>query len=835
MIFPKNFETKIGFNEVRTALRGRCLSSLGAEMVDSIQFLNNPEVINEQLEQVHEFHRIMDEEEDFPEENFLDMRSSLVRIQLKGSYMDESELFALKTSLATISQIVTFLNDDEDEEEIKYPALRRLTEDIAIFPDIVERIDVILNKFGKLRDDASPELSKIRTSINNVKKSITVSLRTILHNAQQNGYAPADASPTLREGRLVIPIYTSLKRKIHGIVHTESATGKTVFLEPAEVVESNNRIRALEADEQRAIIAILQEISDFIRPEIQSILESYRFLAKIDLIRAKTIYADHIGAIEPHVEDKPVLEWQKAYHPLLVESLRKRKKQMTPLDITLTADNHILLISGPNAGGKSVTLTTTGLLQYMVQCGLSIPVSESSKIGVFNNIFLDIGDEQSIEDELSTYSGHLFNMKNMMKLSDEKSLILIDEIGGGTEPQIGAAIAQAMLHRFLKNKTWGIITTHYQNLKYFAQEHEGVVNGAMLYDRNEMQPLFQLQIGMPGSSFAIEIARKIGLPQEVIEEASEAVGSNYLQSDKYLQDIIRDKRYWENKRQGVHQKEKHLDELISRYEQDLNDLDRQRKNVIKDAQEKAESLLKESNAKIENTIRTIREAQAQKEETKKARQQLEAFKEDVKKDDHEDSIARKAEQIKQRRLRHEQRKLEKAQQGKPQTAASKNLAPSPQKDDTPLRVGNYVKILGQEATGQIERLDGNNAIVVIGNMYLTLKKSMLTKVGKPEEIKRPAKSFLSRSTRDSISEKSLNFKPDIDVRGMSGNEALNAVTYFVEDAILLGITPLRILHGTGTGYLRQVIREYLKSVPQVKHYHDEHVQLGGAGITIVEL
>ncbi len=837
MIFPKNFETKIGFNDIRTALRGRCLSTLGAEMVDGIVFQNDAEIINELLEQIREFHRIIEDDEDFPEENFMDMRSSLVRIQLKGSYMDESELFALKSSLATISQIVSFLNhkdEDEDEEEkMAYPALRRLTEDISVFPDIIARIDGILNKFGKLKDDASPELLKVRTSINSIKKSITVSLRTILHSAQQNGYAPADASPTLRDGRLVIPVYSSIKRKIRGIVHTESATGKTVFLEPNEVVDANNRIRSLEAEEQRAIIAILQEISDFIRPEIQAILESYRFLGKIDLIRAKTIYADHINAIEPHVEDSPILDWQKAYHPLLTENLRKRNKKMIPLDITLSAGNRILLISGPNAGGKSVTLTTAGLLQYMVQCGISIPVAESSQVGIYDDIFLDIGDEQSIEDELSTYSGHLYNMKNMMKMSGSKSLILIDEIGGGTEPQIGAAIAQAMLHRFLENNTWGIITTHYQNLKYFAQEHEGIINGAMLYDRAEMQPLFKLQIGIAGSSFAIEIARKIGLPQEVINEASETVGSNYLQSDKYLQDIVRDKRYWENKRQGVHQKEKHLDELIGRYEKDLNNLEQQRKTVIKEAQEKAESMLKESNAQIENTIRTIRESQAQKEETKKARQQLEAFKQDIndKSEEQDNMIARKAEQIKQRRLRHEQRKLEKASQ----TAKPQEKAPEKAATNTPLRVGNYVKILGQESVGQIEKISGNNAIVVIGNMYLTLNKSMLTKVEKPTEEKRPARSFLSRSTRESISEKSLNFKPDIDVRGMSGNEALNAITYFVEDAILLGITPLRILHGTGTGYLRQVIREYLNTVPQVRNYHDEHVQLGGAGITIVEL
>ena len=836
MIFPKTFETKIGFSEVRTALKGRCLSSLGAELADKITFHSNPEVINGLLEQVREFRCIMEEEDDFPEENFLDMRSSLVRIQTKGSYMDEGELHALKTSLTTISHIVGFLNAGNEEETATYPALHKLTEDIAVFPDIVARIDRILNKFGKIKDDASPELLRVRTAIDNTKKSISISLRSILHNAQQNGYAPEEASPTLRDGRMVIPVFTSLKRKINGIVHSESATGKTVFMEPADVVEANNNIRALEADEQRAIIAILQEISDIIRPETESILKSYQFLGKIDLIRAKAIYANHIDGIEPHVENHPVLDWQQARHPLLMESLHRRNRKMIPLDITLTPENRILLISGPNAGGKSVTLTTTGLLQYMVQCGLSVPLAESSHMGVFSSIFLDIGDEQSIEDELSTYSGHLFNMKNMMKMSDDGSLILIDEIGGGTEPQIGAAIAQAMLHRFLDNRTWGIITTHYQSLKYYAQENDGIINGAMLYDRAGMQPLFQLQTGIPGSSFAIEIARKIGLPQEVIDEASRAVGSDYIQSDKYLQDIIRDKRYWENKRQGIHQKEKQLDELIGRYEHDLSDLASTRKSVINEAKEKAESLIKESNAQIENTIRTIREAQAEKEETKKARQQLATFKTHIDgQDDKEDPVARKAEQIRQRRLRHEQRKLEKTRQNNPETTTPAKPSVKTETSTAPLRQGSYVKILGQESIGRIEKINGNNAVVIIGNMYLTLKTNMLTATTKPEGQKVPARSFLSRSTRENITEKSLTFKPNIDVRGMSGAEALNAVTYFIEDAILLGITPLRILHGTGTGYLRQVIRQYLNTVPQIKSFHDEHVQLGGAGITIVEL
>ena len=845
MIYPKNFEIKIGFNEIRIALKGRCLSSLGSEMVDNISFLDNAEIINEQMEQVREFRRIMEDEESYPDENFLDLRSSLVRIQLKGSYLDESEFFALKTSLITISQIISFLNpekdkeeDDEDPSEVKYPALQKLTKDISVFPSIIDQIDAILNKFGKIKDNASPELQKIRLSIASTKKSITSSLRTILHKAQENGYAPTDAAPTLRDGRLVIPTFPALKRKVNGIIHDESATGKTVFIEPAEVVEANNKIRTLEAEEQRVIIVILQTLTDFIRPQVPALLESYKFLGKIDLIRAKSIMADHMNAIEPHVEEQPVMEWYHAVHPLLETSLRKRGKDMNPLDITLNNPNRILLISGPNAGGKSVCLSTAGLLQYMVQCGLSVPLAEHSRVGIFSDLFIDIGDEQSIEDELSTYSGHLYNMKTMMKQCNSRSLILIDEMGSGTEPQIGAAIAKAMLHRFLDSGTYGIITTHYQNLKYFAQEHDGIVNGAMLYDRALMQPLFCLQIGMPGSSFAIEIARKIGLPEEVIAEASKEVGTDYTQSDKYLQDIVRDKRYWENKRTNIHQKEKRLDDLIEKYQTDLDELSHKRKAVITDAKEKAESLLKESNAKIENTIRAIREAQAQKEETLKARQTLNEFKQDVAtpSEDKEDLITRKAEQIKQRRIRHEQRKQEQADKLVLKKTDLASPAPTETaKQTSQLQEHQYVRIQGQSTIGRIEKIKGNSAVVAAGSLRITIKTDRLCIAEAPAEEEKNTVSFLSRSTRDEIYEKKLAFKPEIDVRGMNGTEALNAVTYFVEDAILLGSTPLRILHGTGTGYLRQIIRQYLHTVPNIANCQDEHVQLGGAGITIVEL
>ena len=828
MIYPKNFENKIGFHDIRKALKGRCLSTLGSEMVDSMKFMTDAQTINRHLTQISEMRLILEEDEGFPDEYFIDMRSSLVRIQLRESYMEETELFALRNSLTTIASIIRLLYE-EDSTETRFPALAELSAGINSFPLIIEQIDCILNKFGKIRDDASPELQSIRSTIESTRRSINSSLRSILHNAQEKGYAPQDAAPTLRDGRLVIPIIPSTKRKISGIIHDESATGKTVFLEPTEVVEANNRIRSLEAEEQREIIRILQAITNHIRPQVPAILTSYKFMGLMDFIRAKALYADHIQAIEPHVADHPIIHWQKAIHPLLQEALLRRGKQMNALDISLHDKQRILLISGPNAGGKSICLSTVGLLQYMVQCGLSIPVAESSQVGLFQHLFIDIGDEQSIEDELSTYSGHLYNMKTMMKQCQSESLILIDEMGSGTEPQIGAAIAQAMLHRFMENNTWGIITTHYQNLKDFAQEHDSIVNGAMLYDKEQMRPLFQLQIGMPGSSFAIEIAHKIGLPQEVIREASDIVGSDYIQSDKYLQDIIRDKRYWESKRQNVHQKERRLDELIGRYEKDLADLSNQRKAIISEAKQQAASLLKESNAKIENTIRTIRENQAQKEETKKVRQQLNEFKEDISlsQERKNDAIARRIEQIKQRRLRHEQRQIGKHREDKE--------VPTSAQQTKPLQEGDYVKITGQQPIGKIEKIKDKQATVTFGNIRMNVQIQRLAPCSPPKEEERPLRSFLSQSTRESITEKSLQFKPEIDVRGMNGDEALRAVTYFIEDAILLGTTPLRILHGTGSGYLRQIIRQYLHTVPTIVSARDEHIQLGGAGITVVEL
>lgn len=831
MIYPQNFEQKIGFDQIRQLLKDKCLSTLGEERVNEMNFSDHFEEVDELLNQVAEFVRIIQEEDNFPDQFFFDVRPSLKRIRIEGMYMDEQELFDLRRSLETIRDIVRFLQrNDEEESDCPYPSLKKLAGDITVFPQLITKIDGILNKYGKIKDNASTELSRIRRELANTMGSISRSLNSILRNAQSEGYVDKDVAPTMRDGRLVIPVAPGLKRKIKGIVHDESASGKTVFIEPAEVVEANNRIRELEGDEHREIIRILTEFSNTLRPSIPEILQSYEFLAEIDFIRAKSHFAIQTNSIKPSLENEQLLDWTMAVHPLLQLSLAKHGKKVVPLDIELNLKRRILIISGPNAGGKSVCLKTVGLLQYMLQCGMLVPMHERSHVGLFGSIFIDIGDEQSIEDDLSTYSSHLTNMKIMMKNCNERSLILIDEFGGGTEPQIGGAIAEAVLKRFNIKGTFGVITTHYQNLKHFAEDHEGVVNGAMLYDRHLMQALFQLQIGNPGSSFAVEIARKIGLPEDVIADASEIVGSEYINADKYLQDIVRDKRYWEGKRQTIRQREKHMEETIARYQAEMEELQKSRKEIIRQAKEEAERLLQESNARIENTIRTIKEAQAEKEKTRLVRQELADFRESIDNltsKEQEDKIARKMEKLKEK----QNRKKEKKQNGTKEQPAVQQTPKA-----TPITEGCPVRIKGQSSVGEVLEINGKNAVVAFGSIKTTVKTERLERSNAVPQKQESAKSsFVSNQTQDSMYEKKLNFKQDIDVRGMRGDEALQAVTYFVDDAILVGMSRVRILHGTGTGILRTLIRQYLQTIPGVRHFADEHIQLGGAGITVVDL
>ena len=864
MIYPNNFEQKIGFDQVRHLISGRCLSTLGKDRVEEMQFSSESEEVSRQMDETEEFVRIIQEEDTFPYQHFFDVRPALHRASIVGMYMDENELFDLRRSLETIGAIIKFLspplissggegrlNDDKSsplggDEGGQYPNLSALASEVQTFPTLIRRIDGIVNKFGKIKDNASPTLANIRRELAATTGSISRTLNSILRSAQAEGIVDKDVNPTVRDGRLVIPVVPALKRRIKGIVHDESATGKTVYIEPAEVVEANNRIRELEGEERREVIRILTEFTDEVRPQIPEILESYSFLAEIDFIRAKALTAIDMDAIRPELCDHPHIDWVEAEHPLLRITLAKHGKKVVPLDILLNRKQRILIISGPNAGGKSVCLKTVGLLQYMLQCGMLIPVKRASRAGIFRSIFIDIGDEQSIEDDLSTYSSHLLNMKNMIREANAESLILIDEFGSGTEPLIGGAIAEAVLRRFKTKQAYGVITTHYSNLKQFADSHEGVVNGAMLYDRHLMQALYQLQIGNPGSSFAVEIARKIGLPEEVIADAAEIVGSEYIQSDKYLQDIVRDKRYWETKRQNIRQKEKQLEALIAQYEGEMEELKKSRKSVIREAKEEMKQLLQESNARIENTIRTIKEAQAEKEQTRLARQELAEWREvvtDNTTDEYEARIQRKMEQL---RARQERKKEKKAASPNPSRGGGLGSATTESPllgrggGEVPLSVGSLVRIKGQQTIGTIEQINGKNATVTFGMMRTVTKLSKLEpstqEAARQQEAERPrAYTFLSKETQADISERRLHFKQDIDVRGMRGEEALQAVTYYIDDAVLLSMPRVRILHGTGNGILRTLIRQYLQANPAVSSCRDEHVQFGGAGITVVEL
>ena len=841
MIYPSNFENKIQFSEIRSLLKGYCLCQLGKDKVDEMAFSGDVAVINTMLRQTREFRRLQEESDDFPLQFFFDMRESVKRIRLEGTHLEENEIFDLRRSLETIAAIVRFLDRGSDEGVYDYPTLHELTDGVLTFPEILRRIDQILDKYGKVKDSASPALADIRMQLHKAEGSVSRTLYSILRAAQSEGLVDKDVTPTVRDGRLVVPIAPGLKRKIKGIVHDESSTGKTVFVEPTEVVEANNRIRELEAEERREVVRILVDFTKLVRPYVNEIIYAYLLLAEIDFIRARAEFAVLVGGIEPEVQAAPVIDWISSRHPLLWLALKKQDKPVVPLDITLTRDRHILIISGPNAGGKSVCLKTVGLLQYMLQCGLSVPMSERSTVGVFKNLMIDIGDEQSIENDLSTYSSHLLNMKNMMRQANDGTLLLIDEFGTGTEPQIGGAMAEAVLNQFVKEQSWGVITTHYQNLKHYADSHDGIANGAMLYDRHEMRPLFQLAIGQPGSSFAIEIARKTGIPEEVIKEASEMVGSDYIQSDKYLQDIVRDKRYWENKRQNVHQREKELERTVARYEKEIADLEQSRKDILRKAKEQAEELLKESNKKIENAIREIRESQAEKEETKRIREELNEFKAGVSEIDakaNDDLIAKKIRQIQERKERHKKHKDEKAERERQAAAKLREAASkAAKKEGRNLEVGDSVKIRGLSTVGKIESMDGKNATVIFGGMRTKMPASRLEYVDMAEAKKEDVAPVfnVSRETRETIDNRKLNFHQDLDVRGMRGDEALNAVMYFIDDACLVGMSRVRILHGKGNGILRQLIRQYLATVPSVTSFRDEHVQFGGAGITVVDI
>ena len=617
MIYPENFESKIKFDKIRQLVKSYCLSDMGRELVDKMNFSSDSSYISEQLKETHEFMNILQVEDSFPGDHFRDARPFLQKIRVEGLFLEIAEMVALKLSLESLSAIVRFFKGKEE----RYPILSAKAGCIHLFPFVQQRLDTIVSKHGTIKDTASPELNDIRHRLQRKQAGISKRMQSLLQQAQSEGWADKESAIAIRDGRMVIPVPSAYKRKINGIVHDESATGKTSYIEPAEIVETNNEIRELELEEKREIMRILRKFADELRPYIDDLLPGYDFLAYIDFIRGKAAFSNYIEAVVPAFNDNAEMFWYQARHPLLWLSLKNTDKKLIPLNIEVYDEQRIILISGPNAGGKSVCLQTAGLLQYMFQCGLPVPVSEASKFGIFGKILIDIGDEQSIENDLSTYSSHLINMKNFLRYGSDDTLVLIDEFGTGTEPMLGGAIAEAILSALNRDKVRGVITTHYTNLKHLAAETPGIANGAMLYDNHRMLPLFELKIGKPGSSFAFEIAKKIGLPKEILEDAAAKVGEDHINYDKHLKDIARDKRYWEEKRRKIHENEKRLDEVVEKYSNELSEASRIRKEIIREAQQKAQEIIADANAAVEKTIREIRENQAEKEKTREIRRE----------------------------------------------------------------------------------------------------------------------------------------------------------------------------------------------------------------------
>lgn len=829
MIYPEQFEAKIGFDRIRELVKSHCLFEPGRERVDQMAFMRDFETLKRELDLCDEFRRINQDEEDFPLQHFIDNREALKKAEVEGAFLLEEEAFGLVRSLDSVRAILNFFKSDEEE---KYPALKTLCEPVKVFPFVLDRIGKVLNKHGKIRDNASPQLMQVRRSMSEKQGAVSKKLNQIMSKAQREGWVDADAAPTYRNDRPVIPVMAGNKRKVGGLVHDESATGKTVFIEPAEVVEVSNQIRELEYAERREIVQILIALTSDLRPYIPELQSTQDFLSTIDFIRARALFARRINGSRPKVEDRQMFDWREVKHPLLYLAHKAEQKEVVPLSFELTDPERILLISGPNAGGKSVCLKTVGLLQYMVQCGLLVPCKSESVFGMFAGIFIDIGDEQSIDNDLSTYSSHLLNMKFFLKHAQADTLVLIDEFGTGTEPMLGGAIAESILEQLNESETHGIITTHYTNLKHYATSAEGIINGAMLFDNQRMQPLYQLQVGNPGSSFAFEIARKIGLPEEVLGSASEKVGKDHIDFDKHLREILRDKRYWEGKRSRIRQSEKKLEELMGRYEKELAESEKQRKVIVREAKQQADNMLSGANKKIEKTIREIREAEADKEKTREVRKELESFKEniEVEKGIEEKRVEKKLEEIRKRGGELESRRPDLRQRSKKIHLKAKV------EEDPEIKVGDMVRLKGQEAAGEVIEMKGKNVTLAFGILKSTTKLDQLEKIQGEEAGKLKIKTQSKVKLGDwDVTTRRVNFRPEIDLRGKRADEAMELVVDFIDEAIMVGARDLSILHGKGNGVLRQLIREYLHTMDLVEWYGDAPIQQGGSGITQIRL
>ncbi|QIP13314.1 endonuclease MutS2 [Spirosoma aureum] len=809
MLYPNTLELKLGFDTIRERLKDACVSQLGQDYVEKIRFTDNIQLIDKLLRQTDEFKQIVQYEPDFPSSNYIDVRPHLNRARVEGLALTETEFFDLKLALRTIQDCLKFLSKREENSansDRSFPFLRELAGPIGVDKKLTDGLERVIDDRGLVRDSASPELASIRRRIISEQANLRKRLDSILRQARQNGWIPDDLSLTIRGGRLVIPIAAEHKRKIKGFVHDESQTGQTVFLEPAEVFDANNEIRELEYEERREIYRILLALTDLIRPNLDELRKAINFLAQIDFIRAKAKLAIQLEAIMPKLNERPLVDWTNARHPLLHLSFQKQGKSVVPLSVRLEEKTRILIISGPNAGGKSVALKTIGLIQYMLQCGLLVPMADYSEMGVFQNLFIDIGDEQSLENDLSTYSSHLTAMKQFVIGANKRTLFLIDEFGTGTEPGLGGAIAESILEELNKSGAYGVINTHYTNLKVFADKTPGLINGAMRFDGEHLEPLYQLEIGRPGSSFAFEIAQKIGLPKNVIDRAKEKLGNQQVNFEKLLKELDIEKRVFSEKNLEISINQRKLAQQLAEYTALKTRLDNEQKQLLNNAKQKAKALVQEANQRIENTIREIKENKAERDPTRQVRQELEQFE--------------------QKELKPEVLEVD----------VPKQTEEEFETDNGAIVVGSYVRIAGQNAIGQVLSLRGKDAEIRIGDLKSNVKLNRLERVSKKTfKDATETKDDRPRSQGVDMNEKMQNFSFNLDIRGKRGEEALGEVDRFVDDALMLGYPELRIVHGKGDGILRTLVRNHLRGYKQVGKMEDEHADRGGAGVTIVKM
>ena len=826
MIYPSNFEQRVGFDRIREQIMERCSMLSARELMAAEGFSRSRREVEERLTLADEMRTILAMEPGAEIGEQEDLRSIIDKIAVEGAYLMADECAVLLRALRGVSAIVGFIRS---RREGSYPALRRMTERVQLFPDLQREIERVVDDKGEVRSSASQELSEIRRAIREHEGQVAKRLQQVLQRAKASGIVEADAMISIRDGHAVIPVAAANKRKLAGFIHDESATGRTFYVEPVEVVELNNELRELEYAQMREIVRILTELTAVLRGDVEGLGRIEEYLTRVDMLRAKARWALDNGAVKPIISTEGRLLLRKARHPLLEQTLKAQGKAIVPLDMELDAERRILVISGPNAGGKSVCLKTTGILQYMVQCGFLVPALENSEFPLFDSLMIDIGDQQSLENDLSTYSSHLVNMKAMLAEASEHTLIMIDEFGSGTEPTIGGAISESILERFVERKAYGVITTHYANIKYFASRNEGVANGAMAFDVKNIQPLFSLEMGKPGSSFAIEVARKIGLPEDIVRMAMDKAGEDHINLEKQLREIARDKRYWAEKRDRIRQTDRKVEQLEQTYTDRLQSIRDERKVILDRARKEAEALIAEANRTIENTIRTIRESQADKELTRLARKEFEGFADAVVDDaaeKHDDHIKREMERLARRRERREERRMER----------ERGVEPAPKAEEVKpakIEVGSKVKIEGQDVPGVVQMIKGKKAQVAFGQMMIMVEMERLKAVSSAEyrEATRPTTARTVVSV--DINQRKLNFRDHIDVRGMRASEALAAVEDLVDDALMVGVSGVTILHGKGTGALKEEIRRYLRTVRDVATVADDHADRGGAGITVV--